>query len=325
MTAEKKKTILIIGVSSFIGSNLAEYFKHKYRVVGTYRENAVSIKGVLTVPCNVLEKDEIQLVLFAFKPDITIYCAGLSSLVDCAASEAKADSLNTVGLFNVAEYCQRYKSQVVAISCGYVFGGENKEYQEMDIPDSSTIFGKTKASAEFYIQKTSLNYLIFRCCPLYGRGLNPYQMTLFERIQRKFKRSESMELDGYVYTGFLDVYYLAMLMDLCFDKGVTNRLYQVSSRDAMSFYQFAEIYCNVFGENNTLITRGRWPFPYVVTSTSNYSGGELYYRMSVKNIEGFLSVRLPTVEESLQLTYKRLGGRDRSTRRQTSNSGVTFI
>lgn len=325
MTAEKKKTILIIGVSSFIGSNLAEYFKNKYRVVGTYRENAVSIKGVLTVPCNVLEKDEIQLILFAFKPDITIYCAGLSSLTDCANSEAKADSLNTVGLFNVAEYCQRYKSQVVAISCGYVFGGENKEYQEMDIPDSSTVFGKTKASAEFYIQKTSLNYLIFRCCPLYGRSLNPHQMTFFEKIQRKMKRNENVELDGYVYTGFLDVYYLAILMDLCFDRGVTNRLYQVSSRDSMNTYQFFETYCKIFGENSNLITRGRWHFPYVVTATSNYSGGELYYQMSVKNVEGFLSVQLPTVEESLQLTYKRFGGKDKTTKRGSAASGVTFI
>lgn len=325
MAAESKKTILIIGVSSFVGSNLAEYFKHKYRVVGTYRENAVFIKGVLTVPCNVLEKEEIQLVLFAFKPDITIYCAGLTSLTDCSNSETKADSLNTVGLFNVAEYCQRYKSQVVAISCGYVFGGENKEYQEMDIPDSSTVFGKTKASAEFYIQKTSLNYLIFRCCPLYGRSLNPHQMTFFERIQRKMKKAEGMEIDGYVSTGFLDVYYLAMLMDLCFEKAVSNRLYQVSSRDVMTHYQFIETYCKVFSENTNLITRGRWHFPYVVTATSNYSGGELYYRMSVKNIEGFLSVRLPTIEESLQLTYKRFGGKDKLGKRGANSSGVTFI
>ena len=58
---------------------------------------------MLTVPCNVLEKDEIQLVLFAFKPDVTIYCAGLSGLNDCAKADSLADSLNTMGLFNVAD------------------------------------------------------------------------------------------------------------------------------------------------------------------------------------------------------------------------------
>ncbi|PJB53787.1 MAG: hypothetical protein CO099_05215, partial [Bdellovibrio sp. CG_4_9_14_3_um_filter_39_7] len=75
----KRKTILIFGVSSFVGSNLAEYLKKDYRVVGTYNKNPVQIPGVLTLPCDVLSKDEVQLILFATKPDITIYAVGLSS------------------------------------------------------------------------------------------------------------------------------------------------------------------------------------------------------------------------------------------------------
>lgn len=322
---QKQKTILIIGVSSFVGSNLAEFFKGKYRVVGTYKENPVTIKGVLTVPCNVLEKEEIQLVLFAFKPDITIYCAGLSGLIDCSKAEGKADSLNTMGLFNVAEYCQRYKSQIVSISSGYVFGGEDKEYVEMDIPDASTVLGKTKASAEFYIQKTSLNYLIFRCCNLYGRTNNPNQMTMFERIQRLIKLNEQVDMDGYVYTGHLDVYYLAMLMDMCFEQAASNRLYQVSSKDVMSPYQFAKTYCNVFSESDSLIVRGRWFFPYVVTATSNYGGGELYYKLDVKNIEGYLNIKMPSIEESLKFTHKRFGGVEKGSKRTINGGGVTFI
>ncbi len=325
MENKAQKTILIIGVSSFVGSNLAEYFKKKYRVVGTYKENPIQIPGVLTVPCNVLEKDEIQLVLFAFKPDVTIYCAGLSGLIDCSKAEGLADSLNTMGLFNVAEYCQRYKSQIVSISTSYVFGGENKEYVEMDIPDSTTTLGKTKASAEFYIQKTSLNYLIFRCCSFYGRSNNANQMTMFERLQRTIKRNESVDMDGYVYTGHLDVYYLAMLMDLCFEQEASNRLYQVSSSDVMSPYDFAKTYCKVFGESDSLVTKGRWFFPYVVTATSNYGGGELFYKLDVKNIESTLNIKMPTVEESLQFTYQRFCGVEQGNKKVQNGGGVTFI
>ena|SRR5690606_16033756 len=194
----KKGTILIFGISSFIGSNLAEHFKHDYKVIGTYHDHRVDIPGVLTVPCDVLVKEEVQSVLYAFRPDITVYCVGISSVLQCAKREDFADALNTSGLFNVAEYCQRYKSQICYISSGFVFGGESKNYLEMDIPDALTVYGRTQAAAEFYIQKTSLNYLIFRCCRLYGRGINPNQSTWFEHLQNKLTMGQVAVLDDLV-------------------------------------------------------------------------------------------------------------------------------
>jgi dTDP-4-dehydrorhamnose reductase len=95
-----KKTILIYGISSFVGSNLAEFLSKEYRVVGTYHRTKVKINGVLTVPCDVLQKEEVQLTLYAFKPDVVIYAAGLTSILDCNEASDYADALNTVGLFN---------------------------------------------------------------------------------------------------------------------------------------------------------------------------------------------------------------------------------
>ena len=68
-----KKTILIYGISSFLGSNLAEFLKKDYRIVGTYHKTKVSLDGILTIPCDVLAVEEVQLTLYAFKPDIVIY------------------------------------------------------------------------------------------------------------------------------------------------------------------------------------------------------------------------------------------------------------
>ena len=202
-----RKTVLIFGISSLVGSNLAEFLKKDYKVVGTYYNNPIRIPGVLTVRCNVLTKEEVQLVVYAFKPDVTIYAVGLSSLQECADREGLAEALNTSGLFNVSEYCQRYKSQVCYISSSFVFAGENKSYMEMDIPDASSVYGKTQASAEFYIQKTLLNYLIFRCCRLYGRGANENKKNWFEKMQYNLARHQNVKMDGSLRVGFLDIYY----------------------------------------------------------------------------------------------------------------------
>lgn len=322
---EKIKTVVIFGVSSFLGSNLAEFFKKDYKVVGTYYKNSVRINGVLTLPCDVLAKEEVQLILFAFKPDFVIYCAGVSSVLDCHKNEDLADALNTNGLFNVSEYCQRYKAQICYISSGFIFAGEKKNYYEMDIPDSLTTYGKTQAAAEFYIQKTSLNYLVYRCCRLYGRGINPIRQTWFENLQREILLNKSLGMDSFVHTGYLDVYYLGMILKMNFDKGVSNRLFQISSKDIGSLYDFTKFYSEVFDVNADRITKSRWPFPMNASQTSTQVGEQLFFNLDTENVEGFLNIELPTIKESLEFTFQRLKGIKKIRGRESSGEGIKFI
>ena len=324
----KKGTILIIGISSFIGSSLAEHFKKDYKVIGTYHNTPTLIDGIVTVPCDVLVKEEVQSVLYAFRPDITIYCAGISSVMECAKREEFADALNTSGLFNVAEYCQRYKSQICYISSGFVFGGEDKNYLEMDIPDASTVYGRTQAAAEFYIQKTSLNYLIFRCCRLYGRGINPAQQTWFELLQRKINLVQISALDDYLRLGFLDVEYLAMVLRICIEKGVSNRLLQVSSKDIMTHFNFAQLYAKIFSTQVDLVTRGKWPLPFNSNSMSSYGPAieRMSFKLDISNIEGYLNIQMPAIEESLQFSLLRLrANADAAPKRSSRGEGIKFI
>lgn len=320
-----RKTIVIFGVSSFIGSNLAEFLKKDFKVVGTYHKNSIRIPGVLTLPCDVLAKEEVQLVLFAFKPDYVLYCAGVSSIVDCHKYEALADALNTSGLFNVSEYCQRYKAQICYISSSFIFAGQQKTYYEMDIPDSLTSYGKTQAAAEFFIQKTSLNYLIFRCCRFYGRNIVLQRPTLFQNIQKRFYEGDALQMDNYITTGYLDVYYFAMILKMCFDTGVSNRLFQVSSKDTNTIYDFTKTYAEVFGESADIISKSRWAFPVNQTQSSTQVGEKLFFRMDTANIEGFLNIELPTIKESLELSFKRWGGVTKTGGNTSSSDSVKFI
>lgn len=321
----KKKTVLIFGVSSFVGSNLAEFLKKDFRVVGTYNKNSIQIPGVLTLPCDVLNKDEVQLILFASKPDITIYAVGLSSIFECSKQEQLADALNTSGLFNVAEYSQRYKSQICYISSGFVFSGESKKYIEMDIPDPSTVYGKSQAAAEFYVQKTSLNYLIFRCSRLYGRSINPLRPGFFENMQKKLKLGQNVMMDSSIKMGFIDIYFLAMIIKMCIDKGVVNRLFQISSQDVMSYYDFAKMYCRIFHEPEDLIVKGKWPYPILLNQAAVTRSDDLNFKLDLSNIESFLNISLPTIEESLTMTLKRFGGSLELKKQNKKGDGINFI
>ncbi|EQC43557.1 sugar nucleotide-binding protein [Bacteriovorax sp. Seq25_V] len=326
-TVVRRKTVLIFGISSFVGSSLAEFFKKDYRVVGTYNDTPVTIPGVMTIPCSVLSKEEVQLIMFSTRPDITIYAAGMSSIVDCALEEGRADALNTSGLFNVVEYCQRYKSQIIYISSNFVFAGEDKSYLEMDIPDPNTVYGRTQASAEFYIQKTSLNYLVFRSCKLYGRNISPRKSGWFEKLQDYTHFRKQMTVDDYVSVGFLDVSYLGMIIKMCVDKGIQNRLFQISSADKMTHYEFAKTYTKVFGETDHNITKGKWSYPVMATAhaAAASSDNKLHFKLDVTNAEGFLNLKFPTIEESLEFTFRRLKGVKKENKKSDQGQGITFI
>jgi dTDP-4-dehydrorhamnose reductase len=267
------------------------------------------------------------MVMFSFQPDIAIYCAGLNSLTDCAAAPEAADALNSLGLFNVTDYCQRYKAQICYISSSYVFGGDDKNYQEMDIPDSITMYGKNVASSEFYIQKTSLNYLIFRTCQLYGKGINPRQESFFEYLQNRILIGKEVACDNSIKIGFLDIYYLGMLLKIAMDKEASNRLFQVTSSDIMTHYEFGKQYCEVFGASSEMIVRGKWNFPLQesISMSSNVASGNIAYKMSTGNVEGFFNVTLPTIKESIEFTHRKLHGEKGSASREKSAGNITYI
>lgn len=325
-TVDRRKTILILGINSFLGSNLAEFFRRDYRVVGTYHKRNQPLPGILSLPCDVLNKDEVQLVLYAFKPDIVLYCVGLTSVKDCSEMPNASDALNSSGLFNVAELAPRYGARIVYFSSHFIFSGINKNYNEMDNADVITQYGKSQASSEFYLQKSSLNYLIIRSSKLYGRGVSALRNTWFEILQKNLKNTNSALYDNFVHQGFIDVFYLGMVLKMCIDKNISNRLIHFSSQDTMTHYEFAKLYAEVFGESDGLINKGKWHMPILKSATIDRVDEHLHFKLDVLNVEGLLKIKMPTIRESLEFTFKRFNGTKKSTRSSSDKTeGLSYI
>lgn len=300
----KKKTILIIGVSSFVGSNLAEALKNDYRIIGTYHKTPVFVPGVTCVPCDVLRKDYVSSIVARFRPDYTIYAVGMSSLKECKISPKQADALNSAGAVNCCTASERIGSKFIFLSSGFVLGGENTVYREGETPFPNTAYGTSLSSTEFYVQRSCLNYLILRCSPLYGRSYNPAHNNWFENIQNSFAKGEPVLVDDTVHTGFLDIHLMIRMLKATLSKEVTNRLFHVSSKDFMTRYEFARLYARIFKKDDGLIQRTSGRFP--VDKNKNDENPAFYFRLDTSNIEEFLGTQMPRVEDSLNLTYKRL-------------------
>lgn len=321
----KRKTILIFGISSFLGSNLAESLKKKYRVIGTYFNTPVEMPGILSIKCDVHEKDLVQKVVYLFKPDVTIYAVGLSRLEDCQQHPKFADALNTAGVFNVSQASERYKSKFIFISSTFIFSGEDKLFRENDTPSPSSVYGNTMASSEFYIQKSCLNYLILRCCPLVGRSYNPNDLKWLEVVDRKAFKTEQIVCDTKVYHGFLDVWTVADILDKAIEMNITNRLFQISSRDITNRYEFTRMYLEKVYGSSSLATKGDWGFPRTENIIALQGlGEELKFELDLFNIEDTFDFDPPSIEKVIDKIHKSFGA-NTNKRVKKSSTGISYI
>ncbi len=300
-----RKTVMIFGVSSFVGSNLAEILKDEFRIVGTYHKTPVEIPGITCFPCDVLKKDYVNRLIGIIKPDFTIYAVGLSSLAECKVKPKLADALNSSGAANVCSASERQRSKFVLISSAFVHGGENLTYTEGDTPFPNTAFGNSLSSAEFYVQRSCLNYLILRCGTLYGRSYRPEHPNWFEYLERSLARGEKFSVDDSISMGFLDIQIIGRIIKQALLADITNRLIHVSSADTMTRYEFARSYARIFKFDEGLVVKAQFPFP-LERKPPKDSVQSFTYRLGVGNIEEFLKTKMPSVDDSLNFTRKRL-------------------
>jgi dTDP-4-dehydrorhamnose reductase len=191
------------------------------------------------------------------------------------------------------------------LSSGFVHGGENLTYTEGDTPFPVCAFGNSLSSAEFYVQRSCLNYLIFRCGVIYGRSFRTQHPNWFEYLERSLARGEKFVVDDSVRTGFLDVKIVAEILKKALNENVTNRLLQVSSSDVMSRFEFAQKYAQLFHFDGSLLQKNVIPFPLERKPGKDFVQ-DFTFRMSVSNIEEFIGTKMATIEESLAFTQKRL-------------------
>ncbi len=303
-----KKTILIFGISSFVGSNLAVLLRDEYRIIGTYHNNIVNIPGITCLPCDVLKKDHVLNVTAIFKPDYTIYSVGMSNLSECQLDPKMADALNSLGAVNCSMASERYGSKFIYISSGFVLEGGNILHKEEDTPFPMTVYGSALLSAEFYIQRSCLNYLILRCAPIIGRSANPHRHTWFEHLQANLAQKNSFLVDNFIETGFVDVYTLASILKKILTVITENSLVHISSKDSMTRFEFAKLYAKIFNKDSSLLQAGAGNFPVDNTKRSSESTDDNhhYFKLDTTMVENMIQMKMPMVEEMLQLTYSKL-------------------
>ncbi len=246
------KSVLIIGGSGFVGTQLALRLRETYKVYATYHHNPVSIPGVTFLPFNIENRTWVKRIVYMSVPDVVIYCAGSNDLRWAEKNQRGAERLHTVGPATVASATDVLQPKFILLSNSFLFDGHRGNYHEGDtvLPESS--LGKAKLGGENQIRGKSLNYLIVRSAPLFGRG-NGYNLSYFDKLRTSLARKKQVEAATDEIHNFAPISGFLDMMERLIETGIKNKVIHYGGLTKVSNYEFAQTFAQRFGFDPGLV------------------------------------------------------------------------
>ncbi len=250
----QKKNILITGGSGLLAINWANLIKKKHCVILTLHQKNITLSGVQTIKLSLHSKIEITRTLAENNIDYVVHTAGMTNIETCAKNPKLAKEVNVGLTKNVTRACKDYGAKLIHISTDHLFAGNASFASEEKSCMPINVYGKTKYMSEKFILRNNPEALIIRS-NFFGWGTS-YRKSFSDFIINNLRNDHGVELfDDIFYTPILIaelVRSVHQLIDLD-AKGIFN----VTSGERLSKYEFGIKVANAFKLNTHLITRSQ--------------------------------------------------------------------
>jgi len=232
------KSILITGISGFVGTNLVKYFVENsdYKIYGLDINNP-KIDNVDKI-WNWSELDLIKDI------DVVIHLAGKAHDLKNSSDDKAYFDINyglTKTIFDWYKKSNATKFFLMS-SVKAVADVVNGELTEDVVPNPITAYGKSKIMAEEYIQSVELpddkGFYIFRPCMIHGPG-NKGNLNLLYSLVSKGLPWPLASFDN--KRSFLSVQNLAFVFSSFIDGNIKSGIYNISDNEPISTNKLIEI------------------------------------------------------------------------------------
>ena len=243
-------TYLITGGSGMLGSNLSYLFSNYGQVVLTYNKHPVNWEGIVSLPIDITDGNQISNLVDEVSPDVVIHAAAVTNVDFCEEHHQAAFDVNVRGSKAVARACAQFDVKMVYVSTDYVFDGRKGNYTEEDPPNPINFYGKTKLEGEQAVASSSADYCVLRTS-LYGWNVQRKRSFVEWVIYNLQKGNEIFtltdQLSSLMFTG-----------DCAFAirEAINSNLrgtYHVASGESISKFNLAHEVASVFNLDASLI------------------------------------------------------------------------
>jgi dTDP-4-dehydrorhamnose reductase len=250
MTKKVRPIILVFGCSGLLGWHCYDFLRHKYHVIGTYKNNYLPNEN--SIKFNALDGIiSIEKLLQCYKPDIIINALAFVTVDGCEKNPELATRLNVTFVRDLVTAMKRNglsSSHLIQISSDSVYGqcksGVNVPWSENDPVNPMSFYALTKLKSERESLNHQGNLSILRTA-FYGVNPNSKKSLLSWIIDNAVN---GREMDGWenVYFSPVSAFQLVSVINSLIEKSISG-IYNVSSIDACNKFDFVDAVCKKMG------------------------------------------------------------------------------
>jgi len=265
--ANKKaiKRVLIIGVSSYIGSALASGLREDFDVVGTYYKSKIRIDGVTAFELDAVDGNRIFEIVKMIAPDAVFFCPGQQDIDKVQSNVEEADNLHTKApaLFFKLPVSNFH---FIYFSSDQVFGNSANENQMppfTEINETAPInaYAQTKLQGENLVKSQTRFTHVLRLSEVFGEPFgtgtfNQKRKTWIEAVRAHLEAGNKLHFSDEEYRSPLYIGDLVRAMKTYLKSvGPELSLHHLASKDMISRYQFAKNMAKHLGFDSDLILK----------------------------------------------------------------------
>jgi dTDP-4-dehydrorhamnose reductase len=149
--------ILILGADGMLGHKMVTVLERDYEVHVTLRDKFITesfwaynnIKtSRLSEKVDVADISNLTAVIKMVEPKAIINCTGIIKQKAESKSAIPSIKINSLFPHQLADYCASYGIRLIHFSTDCVFSGIKGNYSEIDIPDPTDLYGRSKLLGE---------------------------------------------------------------------------------------------------------------------------------------------------------------------------------
>ncbi len=221
------KTILIIGDTGMLGSELTNFLKLKQvKVFGCSRNSPSNSLDILDFNKTINYLDNVN-------PDILINCAAEINLDLCESNLNYALKINSLVVQNMALWCKKKKKKLVQISTDQFF--KKKKNKETDFIYFYNNYGLSKYLGECFAKEAPKS-LILRTS-IIGPGTK--KSSFVDWVIESIKNKKNMTLFDDYYNSSIDIYSFCEFLLLLLKKNAEG-IFNISSSQIFSKKEIIE-------------------------------------------------------------------------------------
>ena len=183
------KTIVVTGVTGFIGSHLALELSKKHEVYGLVKYSTRSnmqrlnefLGSTILLTCDISDLHATANVLKSVNPDVVVHLAAMSPVRNSFEMPFSYVQTNVIGTLNIAHSMLSLpdfrQKKLIYASTAEVYGFQTKQpIPEDAVLNPSSPYANTKSMTDTYLRMMTpvygLNTTVMRCTNTFGRKLD---------------------------------------------------------------------------------------------------------------------------------------------------------